>query len=93
MRYKDGHGARGATPGFETRAAVPSSPRWSRLLFVYFVVAHLVGLLAVRCAFMAAEQASGQPFCGGENIVLIGSGPHVERVARALEHEAAGGFA
>lgn len=62
----------------------------SRLLFVYFVVAHLVGLVVVRCAFMAAEQASGQPFCGGENVVLIGSGVHVERVARALEHEAAG---
>ncbi len=62
----------------------------SRLLFVYFVAAHLAGLFAVRCAFMAAEQASGQPFCGGEHIVLIGSGPHVERVARALEHEAAG---
>ncbi len=62
----------------------------SRLLFVYFVVAHLVGLVAVRCAFILTERVSGQPFCGGEHIVLIGSGPHVERVSRALEQDASG---
>ncbi len=62
----------------------------SRLLFLYFVAAHAIGLVAVRCAFMAAERSSGQPFCGGERVVLIGTGTHVERVERALEQEAAG---
>jgi len=60
----------------------------SRLLFVYFVVAHLAGLLIVRGAFFVAERLSGAPFCGGGRIVLIGSGPHVDKVAAVLDQEA-----
>ena len=57
----------------------------SRLLFVYFVVVHLLGLLLVRGAFYMAERMSGTPFCGGGRVVLIGSGRHVDRVAGLIE--------
>lgn len=62
----------------------------SRLLFIYFVIAHLVGLVAVRWTFMAVERATGERFWGGEHVVVIGSGPHVERVAAAFEQESVG---
>lgn len=62
----------------------------SRLLFVYFVIVHLAGLILVRAAFFLLERASGTPFCGGGRIVLIGSGPHVHKVAELIEREVSG---
>ena len=60
----------------------------SRLLFVYFIIAHLVGLVLVRLAFFLGERLSGSPFCGGGRVVLIGSGTHADEVIRALEKNA-----
>lgn len=62
----------------------------SRLLFVYYVVAHLVGLFLVRAALWSVSYLHGEPFLGKARVVLVGSGDHAERVVTTLDRESAG---